>query len=78
MCMSSSLYKQVPLQTSHLRSAEVPNLGYMYPLGYICLSEGVHLRLTIEEKCIFAYLLFPHIYAYISEYCFQKPLYAYC
>jgi len=21
----------------------VPNLGYMYPRGYICLSEGVHL-----------------------------------
>jgi len=20
-----------------------PNLGYMYPRGYICLSEGVHL-----------------------------------
>jgi len=23
--------------------AEVPNLGYMYPWRYICLSEGVHL-----------------------------------
>jgi len=21
----------------------VPNLGYMYPWGYICLCEGVHL-----------------------------------
>jgi len=21
-------------------SAAVPNLGYMYPWGYICLSEG--------------------------------------
>jgi len=27
--------------------AEVPNLGYMYPKGYICLSERVHLRLAI-------------------------------
>jgi len=25
--------------------AGVPNLGYMYPQGYISLSEGVHLRL---------------------------------
>jgi len=35
---------------------EVPNLGYMYPWGYICLSEGVHLRLTIEAKYIVTYL----------------------
>ena len=33
--------------------AGVPNLGCMYPQGYICLSEGVHLRLVIEEKSIF-------------------------
>jgi len=25
-------------------TAGVPNLGYMYPWGYICWSEGVHLR----------------------------------
>jgi len=30
-----------------LSSSEVPNLGY------ICLSEGVHLRLAIEEKYIY-------------------------
>jgi len=36
--------------------AEVPNLGYMYRYGYICLSEGVHLRLAIEGKYIFTYL----------------------
>jgi len=36
-----------------LLKAEVPNLGYMYPQGYIFLSEGVHLRLAIEEKSIF-------------------------
>jgi len=34
-------------------SAEVSNLGYMYPWRYICLSEGVHLRLEIEQKYIF-------------------------
>jgi len=27
-------------------STGVPNLGYMYRQGYICLSEGVHLRLA--------------------------------
>ena len=46
--------------------AEVPNLGYMYPQGYICLYEGVHLRLSIENKNVFAYYLFPNIYTYIS------------
>jgi len=25
----------------HARTG-VPNLGYMYPFGYICLSQGVH------------------------------------
>jgi len=34
----------------------VPNLGY------ICLSEGVHLRLAIEENNIFIYYLFPNTY----------------
>jgi len=58
--------------------AEVPNLGSMYPWGYICLSEGVHLRLAIQVKYIFTYLLFPNIYAYIREYYSQKLLYAYC
>jgi len=27
----------------HWFRAGVPNLGYIYPWGYICLSEGVHL-----------------------------------
>jgi len=31
----------------------------MYPQGYICLSEGVHLRLAIEEKI------------YLLDICFQ-------
>jgi len=58
--------------------AGVPNLGYMYPQGYICLSEGVHLRLSTEEQNMFAYNFFPNIYTYISYYYFQKSLYAYC
>ena len=58
--------------------AGVPNLGYMYPKGYICPSEGVHLSLLTEEQNIFAYDLFPNYYTYVSEYFFQKSLYAYC
>jgi len=46
----------------------VPKLGYMYPSGYICLSEGVHLKLAIEGKNMFIYYSFPIIYAYISEH----------
>jgi len=42
------------LNLGHHRS-KVPNLGYMYPLGYICLSERVHLlysrnKLTLRQK----------------------------
>jgi len=40
----------------------VPDLGYMYPQGYICRSEGVHSRFAIEEKNIFTYYLFPNTY----------------
>jgi len=50
----------------------------MHPQGYICLSEGVHLRLAEDEKYIFTYYLFPNIYPYITEYYFQNSLYAYC
>jgi len=38
----------------------VPNLGY------ICLSEGVHLRLAIEGKIIFTCCLFSNICTYIT------------
>jgi len=38
----------------------------MYPQGYVCLSEGVHLRLAMEDKNLFTYYLFPNIYTYIS------------
>jgi len=35
--------------------AGVPNLGYMYPWGYICLSQTVYLlytrnKLTLRQK----------------------------
>jgi len=56
----------------------VANLGYMHPQGYISLSEGVHLRLAIQEKSIFICYLFPNIYTYIKEYYFQKSLSARC
>jgi len=45
--------------------AGVPNLGYIF------LSEGVHLTLAIEEKNIFTYCLFPNFYTYISEFIFK-------
>jgi len=76
-------YNQTFFKTLHVQKllesrSGVPNLGYMYTQGYICLSEGVHLRLSIEEQNIFAHDLFPNIYAYINEFSFQKSLYAYC
>jgi len=46
--------------------------------GYICLSEGVHLRLAEDEKNVFTYYLFPNIYTYITKYYCQKSLHAYC
>jgi len=72
-----AVYIQYLLLTVRL-SHGVTNLRYMYPLGYICLSEGVHLRLSVEEQNILAYNLFQNIYTYISEYSFQISLYAYC
>jgi len=44
--------------------AGVPNLGYMYPQGYICLSEGVHLRLAKIRK-IYLHIYF-QIFIHIS------------
>jgi len=37
----------------------------MYPQGYICLSEGVHFGLAIENKNRFTYYLF-QIFIHIS------------
>jgi len=39
----------------------------MYPQGYICVSEGVRLRLAKEQKYIVTYHFFRNIYTYISE-----------
>jgi len=65
-------------QSADSSKAGVPNLGYMHPQGYICLSEGIHLRLSIEEKIYLHNILFPNSYTHISEYYFQKSLYACC
>ena len=46
-------------------SAGVPNLWYVYPLGYICLSEGVYLRIAIEGK-IYLYIIYFQIFIHIS------------
>jgi len=51
--------------------------GVHVPLGVHLPIRRVHLRIAIEEKYVFTHLLFPNIYTYISEYYFQKPLYAY-
>jgi len=47
-----TLHVAVTLNPSNLYTARVPKLGYMYPWGYICLSEGVHSKIAIEEKNI--------------------------
>jgi len=41
----------------------------MYPYGYICLSDGLHLRLAVEGNNTFLYCLFPNIllYAYSTS-----------
>jgi len=50
-----------PCLVLFLFRAGVPNLRY------ICLSEGVHLRLAVGGQNIFMYYLFRNIYAYIFE-----------
>jgi len=48
----------------HFPKPGVPNLGYMYAKGYICLSEGVHLRLAIEDKIYLYIIYFQYLYIY--------------
>jgi len=55
----------------HGLAQRFPTWGTCTPRG-----TGVHLRLAIEAKYIFTYLLFPNIYTSISEYYSQKLLYA--
>jgi len=35
-----------------------PKLGYMYTQLYICRYEGVHLKLAVEQKEKYVYILF--------------------
>jgi len=44
----------------------------------VYLSKVVDLRSAIEGENVFIYHVFPNIYTYISNYYFQKSLYAYC
>jgi len=37
----------------------------MYPQGYICLSEGVQLKLAKDEK-IYSHFIYFHIFIHIS------------
>jgi len=61
-------------QGIYVSSLGVPNLGYMYPQGYICLFEGVHLRLAIEEKIHLRTIYF-QIFIHISVNNIFKNLY---
>jgi len=56
---SDAIFLYITLKFSLRLSSipRVPNLGYVYPWGYVCLSEGVHLRLAIEGK-IYEYIYF--------------------
>jgi len=72
---NKSLPYSRPLLRAFTPPSLVPRLWYR---GYICLPVGVHLRLAIEDKYIFSYLLFPNIYTYISGSYFQKSFYTYC
>jgi len=44
----------------------VPIVGYMYPKWYICLSEGVHLRLAIEWEKISLYIIHFKLFIHIN------------
>jgi len=51
-----------------------PTWGTCTPYGYTCLSEGVLLRLTIEEKYIFIYISFISKYLYIYQWIFFSKI----
>ena len=56
----------------------IPNLGFVYPQGYICLSEGVHLRLSIGDNIYLHIICFQIFIHHVDWHYFQKSLYAYC
>ena len=67
-----------------LESNDIKNIPYVcsYSLNRgsqpgLHVPPGVHSRLSIEKQNIFAHNLFPNTCTYISEYSFQKSLYAY-
>jgi len=64
--LNDQLVRSFMTEKLHFALSSESNTG-VPNLGYICLSEGVHLRLAIEEKNITTYYLFPNIYTYISE-----------
>jgi len=74
MKQTLNLRQQLSIHSRYCYSSStgVPNLGYMYPWGYICLSEGVHLRLAIEGKNIFTCCLFSNIYTYSLNIIFKS------
>jgi len=45
----------------------------MYPWGYICLFEAVHLRLAIEGK-IYLHVVYFQIFVHISLKLFSKVI----
>jgi len=53
--MVSAFRRTLTNALAYSPKAGVPKLGYMYPSGYICLSERVHLRLAVEGENMFIY-----------------------
>jgi len=51
-----------------------PTWGICTPYGYTCLSEGVLLKLAMEEKCIFIFISFISKYLYIYQWLFFSKI----
>jgi len=59
-------FRKLIITTALVTVISEMSIQYMYTQGYICLSEGVHFRLAIEDRNIFTSCLFPNIYTCIS------------
>jgi len=67
------MFKSVPLNKG------VVGFGVHVPLGvHLLIRRGTSKATAEGGKNIFTYYLFPNIYTYITEYYYQKSLYAYC
>jgi len=66
-CISGRQKSTVALVLPNPSDAENGSKPGVPNLGYICLSEGVHLRLGIERKNVLIYYLFPNILTYKSS-----------